>query len=52
MQTTSKKIIIIGGGIGGAATALALHRAGFNFMSQEVSRFTGEMNGDKPITVR
>lgn len=26
---TAKKIIIIGGGIGGAATALALHRAGF-----------------------
>lgn len=26
---TAKKIIIIGGGIGGAATALALHRVGF-----------------------
>lgn len=26
---TAKKIIIIGGGIGGAATAFALHRAGF-----------------------
>ena len=26
---TAKKIILIGGGIGGAATALALHRAGF-----------------------
>ncbi len=26
---TGKKIILIGGGIGGAATALALYRAGF-----------------------
>lgn len=26
---TAKKIVIVGGGIGGAATALALHRAGF-----------------------
>lgn len=26
---TGKKIIIVGGGIGGAATALTLHRAGF-----------------------
>lgn len=26
---TAKKIILVGGGIGGAATALALHRAGF-----------------------
>ena len=29
MHSTSKKIILIGGGIGGAATALALHRQGF-----------------------
>ena len=28
MTQTAKKIIVIGGGIGGAATALALHRAG------------------------
>jgi 2-polyprenyl-6-methoxyphenol hydroxylase-like FAD-dependent oxidoreductase len=29
MTQTAKKILVIGGGIGGAATALALHRAGF-----------------------
>lgn len=29
MTQTAKKILMIGGGIGGAATALALHRAGF-----------------------
>jgi 2-polyprenyl-6-methoxyphenol hydroxylase-like FAD-dependent oxidoreductase len=29
-MNTTKKIIIIGGGIGGAATALACHRSGFN----------------------
>lgn len=29
MTQTAKKILLIGGGIGGAATALALHRAGF-----------------------
>ncbi|VEP13534.1 2-polyprenyl-6-methoxyphenol hydroxylase-like oxidoreductase [Hyella patelloides LEGE 07179] len=29
MHSISKKIILIGGGIGGAATALALHRNGF-----------------------
>jgi 2-polyprenyl-6-methoxyphenol hydroxylase-like FAD-dependent oxidoreductase len=29
MTQTVKKILVIGGGIGGAATALALHRAGF-----------------------
>lgn len=29
MQLTKKKIIVIGGGIGGAATALALHNKGF-----------------------
>ncbi|MGL5075522.1 MAG: FAD-dependent monooxygenase [Waterburya sp.] len=29
MHSTNKKIILIGGGIGGAATALALHRQGF-----------------------
>ncbi|PIG91108.1 FAD-dependent monooxygenase [Gloeocapsopsis sp. IPPAS B-1203] len=32
------KIIIIGGGIGGAATALALHRAGFDFTVYERSQ--------------
>jgi 2-polyprenyl-6-methoxyphenol hydroxylase-like FAD-dependent oxidoreductase len=31
----SPKIIIIGGGIGGAATALALHQAGFDLMVYE-----------------
>ncbi|MDZ7962151.1 MAG: FAD-dependent oxidoreductase [Aulosira sp. DedQUE10] len=30
MMQTAQKIIIIGGGIGGAATALALHQAGFD----------------------
>lgn len=29
MTQTAKKVLVIGGGIGGAATALALHRAGF-----------------------
>ena len=29
MTQIAKKILVIGGGIGGAATALALHRAGF-----------------------
>ncbi len=29
MHSTNKKIILIGGGIGGSATALALHRKGF-----------------------
>lgn len=36
MQTA--KIIIIGGGIGGAATALALQRAGFDFLVYERSQ--------------
>ncbi|NEU75239.1 FAD-dependent oxidoreductase [Hassallia byssoidea VB512170] len=32
---TAKKIVIVGGGIGGAATALALHHAGFDVMVYE-----------------
>jgi 2-polyprenyl-6-methoxyphenol hydroxylase-like FAD-dependent oxidoreductase len=34
----AKKIIIVGGGIGGAATALALHRAGFEPVVYERAR--------------
>lgn len=37
MQTT-KKIVIVGGGIGGAATALALHHAGFKPVVYERSQ--------------
>jgi len=32
---TAKKIVIVGGGIGGAATALALYHAGFDVMVYE-----------------
>lgn len=32
---TAKKIVIVGGGIGGAATALALHHAGFDVIVYE-----------------
>jgi 2-polyprenyl-6-methoxyphenol hydroxylase-like FAD-dependent oxidoreductase len=35
MTQTAKKILVIGGGIGGAATALALHRAGFELVLYE-----------------
>ena len=34
-MNSTKKIIVIGGGIGGAATALALHRAGIEFSLYE-----------------
>jgi 2-polyprenyl-6-methoxyphenol hydroxylase-like FAD-dependent oxidoreductase len=34
-MNTTKKIIIVGGGIGGAATALALHRTGFDITVYE-----------------
>lgn len=32
---TAKRVIIVGGGIGGAAAALALHRTGFDFVVYE-----------------
>ena len=34
-MNSTKKVIVIGGGIGGAATALALHRAGIKFSLYE-----------------
>ena len=34
-MNSTKKVIVIGGGIGGAATALALHRAGIEFSLSE-----------------